>query len=289
MLDIILQLSINGLLMGGIYGLVAIGLCLIFGVLGVVNFAHGEFLMLGMYATYWLFHFFGIDPYISIIIIVPVFFFIGMVVQRILIQPILEASFLSQIFVTLGLSIVLQNMALLVWKADYRTIRVAYSSKMINIGNLLINYPRLINFCLALIAIFFLFIFLKNTFVGKAIRALSQERRAAMLIGININRIYQVAFGLGIACVGIASAALMPIYYAFPTVGTLFTLTAFVVVILGGYNSLIGSLIGGLIIGLVESFSGYFIDPALKEVTYFVIFIIILLVKPNGLFGQKEN
>jgi branched-chain amino acid transport system permease protein len=282
----ILQLIINGLLLGGMYALISIGLTLIFGVLEIINFAHGEFLMLAMYASFWLFQLYGIDPYVSMLIILPLFFFVGVAVQKVTIQPILNAPPLNQIFMTVGLSMVLQNVALFIWTADYRTVKTAYSGLTLKIAGLLISFPRLVAFLLAMGLIAALLIFLKKTYTGKAIRALAQERKAAMLMGINVYRTYQIAFGIGIACVGAAGAMLIPVYFVFPSVGSLFVLIAFVVVILGGYNSLIGSLVGGLIIGVVESFSGFFISPHLKEAIYFVIFILILLFKPAGLFGR---
>ena len=282
----IMQLLINGLLLGGIYALISIGLTLIFGVLEIVNFAHGEFLMLSMYASYWLFQLYGVDPYLSILIILPMFFLIGLVVQRVTIQPIINAPMLNQVFMTVGLSMVIQNVALFVWKADYRTVKTAYSSLNLKTSGLIINFPRLVAFILAMGIIAALLIYLKKTYTGKAIRALAQERRAAMLMGINVYRTYQIAFGIGIACVGAAGAMLIPVYFVFPGVGALFVLIAFVVVILGGYNSLVGSIIGGLIIGVVEAFSGFFISPHLKEAIYFVIFILILLFRPAGLFGK---
>lgn len=286
MLTIVIQLIINGLLLGGIYALISIGLTLIFGVLEIINFAHGEFLMLSMYASYWLFQLLGVDPYLSLLVVIPMFFLIGLVVQRIIIQPIIHAPPLNQIFVTVGLSLILQNVALFFWKADYRTVRTAYSTLCLKTSGLMISFPRLVAFLLALAIISVLLIFLKRTYTGKAIRALAQERRAAMLMGINIYGTYRIAFGIGIACVGAAGAMLMPIYYAFPTVGALFVLIAFVVVVLGGYNSLVGALIGGLIIGIVEAFSGFFLSPHLKEAVYFVIFILILVFRPTGLFGR---
>ena len=286
MLITIAQLIINGLLLGGIYALISIGLTLIFGVLEIINFAHGEFLMLGMYAAYWLFQLYGVDPYLSLMIILPLFFLIGLFVQRVTIQPIIDAPPLNQIFMTVGLSMVLQNAALFFWKADYRTVRTAYSALTLKTSGLIVSFPRLVAFVLAMMTIAALLLFLKKTYTGKAIRALTQERRGAMLMGINVYRTYQIAFGIGIACVGVAGAMLIPVYYAFPTVGSLFVLIAFVVVILGGYNSLIGALIGGLIIGLVEAFSGFFLSPHLKEAVYFVIFILILLFRPTGLFGR---
>ncbi len=282
----ILQLVINGLLLGGMYGLISIGLTLIFGVLEIVNFAHGEFLMLSMYAAFWLFQLYGIDPYLSMLIIIPVFFLLGIAVQRITIQPILNAPPLNQIFMTVGLSMVLQNAALFIWTADYRTMKTSYSALTLKTAGLIISFPRLVAFLLAMALIAALLIFLKKTYTGKAIRALAQERKAAMLMGINVYRTYQIAFGIGIACVGAAGAMLIPVYFVFPSVGSLFVLIAFVVVVLGGYNSLVGSLAGGLIIGVVESFSGFFISPHLKEAIYFVIFILILLFKPTGLFGR---
>ena len=282
----ILQLIINGVLLGGIYALISIGLTLIFGVLEIVNFAHGEFLMLAMYASYFLFQFYGIDPYLSVLIILPLFFLIGVAVQRATIQPILNAPPLNQIFMTVGLSMVLQNMALFFWTADYRVVKTSYSALTLKAEGLMISFPRLVAFLLAMGLIAALLVFLQKTYTGKAIRALAQERKAAMLMGINVYRTYQIAFGIGTACVGAAGAMLIPVYFVFPSVGTLFVLIAFVVVILGGYNSLTGSLVGGLIIGVVEAFSGFFISPHLKEAIYFVIFILILLFRPTGLFGR---
>jgi branched-chain amino acid transport system permease protein len=282
----ILQLIINGVLLGGIYALISIGLTLIFGVLEIVNFAHGEFLMLAMYASYFLFQFYGIDPYLSVLIILPLFFLIGVAVQRATIQPILNAPPLNQIFMTVGLSMVLQNMALFFWTADYRVVKTSYSALTLKAEGLMISFPRLVAFLLAMGLIAALLVFLQKTYTGKAIRALAQERKAAMLMGINVYRTYQIAFGIGTACVGAAGAMLIPVYFVFPSVGALFVLIAFVVVILGGYNSLTGSLVGGLIIGVVEAFSGFFISPHLKEAIYFVIFILILLFRPTGLFGR---
>lgn len=287
MLDIILQLIINGLLLGGVYALLSIGLTLIFGVLEVINFAHGEFLMLSMYLTYFLFQGLGIDPYISIVIVLPTFFIFGLIVQQIIIKPLLNDPPLNLIFATIGLGLILQNLALLFFKADYRTLRTAYSNTNLYFGELIIGVPRLIAFTLAIGLIAALFLFLKKTFTGKAIRALAQQRQAALMMGINVYRTYAIAFALGIACVGAAGAIMIPIFFVFPTVGSLFVLIAFVTVILGGYNSLGGTLIAGLLIGIIECFSGYFISPHLKEVVYFIMFIVILIFKPTGLLGRR--
>jgi branched-chain amino acid transport system permease protein len=289
MLETTVTVIINGLMMGGIYGLISLGLTLIFGVIGIVNFAHGEFLMVGMYACYWLYILLGFDPYFSILIITPLFFFFGMFVQRIIFQPILNAPEGSHIFVAIGLSIVLQNLALFLWKADYRTVKTGYSSILLGVSPFTVSLPRLVAFLGAVGVMIALYFFLKKTYVGKAIRATGQNQEAALLMGIDNKRIFILAFGIGSACVGIASALLIPIYYVFPSVGAYFVLIAFVVVVMGGLGSMGGAFIGGLIIGLIESLSGYFVSPSFKEAIYFIIFWFLLIFKPTGLMGMKNN
>ena len=250
-----------------------------------MNFAHGEFLMLSMYTSYWLFHLWGIDPYLSIIIIAPVFFFFGMLVQRGIFQPILDAPEVSQIFAAIGLVILLQNLALFFWKADYRTVKTAYSALSLELGDFMISFPRLVAFLVAVGIMLGLYFFLKNTYTGKAIRATGQDPGMALLMGINTRRIFLLSFGIGSSCVGIAGALLISFYYVFPTVGAYFVLTAFVIVVLGGLGSMTGAFAGGLIIGVVEALSGYFISVAFKEGIYFIIFWFLLIYKPTGLFG----
>lgn len=287
MVEVIIQLVINGLLLGGLYALLSIGLTLIFGVLEIVNFAHGEFLMISMYLAFLLFSFFGMDPYLSLIVILPVFFLFGYAIEKIIIKPLLNDPPLNQIFATIGLGLIFSNVALLLFKADFRTVKTSYSDANLIFGNFFVSVPRLIAFAIAIALIAALLLYLKKTFTGKAIRALAQQRKAAMLMGIDVHRTYAIAFGIGIACVGAAGAVLLPLFFVFPTVGSLFSLIAFVIVILGGYNSLAGSLVAGLIIGLIEGFSGFFISPHLKEVVYFVLFIFILIFRPTGLFGKR--
>lgn len=282
----IIQIVVSGLLLGGIYSLLSIGLTLIFGVIRIVNFAHGDFLMLSMYGAYWLFTLWGVSPFLSVLIITPIFFLLGLAVQRVFVKPVLNASSLIQVSILLGLSIGLQNLCLLFWKGDYRGINLAISTSVIKVGFVDLGVPRLIAFIAALVISVLIYLFLKKTYLGKAIRATVQDRNAAELMGVDINRIYRLTFGLGIGCVGLAGPLLMPIYSVFPTVGLYFVLTAFVIVVLGGLGNVAGAFFGALIIGLVESFSGFFIAPALKEGVYFIIFILLLLVKPAGLFGQ---
>jgi len=280
------QVILDGIMMGGIYALVSLGLTIIFGVMRIINFAHGEFLMLSMYASYWLFQIFGVDPYISILIVVPLMFLVGLFSFRLIIQPILSAPEMAHVFATLGFSIVLQGLALYAWHADFRAVRTAYSSVLIKLGPVFMNFPRLVAFAVAIATIIALHLFFKKTYIGKAIRAATQNATSAQLMGINLKRIYMISFGIGIAVVGLAGAVLIPVYEVFPTIGSLFVMVTFVVVILGGLGSIPGALVGGLVIGVIESASGFFLAPALKEGVYFVIFVFLLLLKPTGIFGK---
>lgn len=285
----LMQVLISGLMLGGIYAMVSMGLTMIFGVVRVINFAHGEFLMIAMYLVYWLNVMLGMDPYISILITVPVFFVFGVFVQRVLIQPIQEAPATIKIFSTLGLGLVLSNLALMLWHADYRSVKVSYSTAVFKISELSISVPRLVAFIFALLVAVFMYSFLTKTDLGKQIRAVSQNRQAALLMGVNVRKIYMIAFGIGSALVGLAASLLMPMYFVYPSIGLLFGLIAFVVVVLGGLGNMYGAFLGGLIIGLVEALAGAYVDPALKEVFYFVIFILILLLKPSGLISMGRG
>lgn len=284
-----LQVAISGLLLGGIYALISIGLTLIFGVVRIINFAHGELLMLAMYLSFWLFQLYGLDPYASIPLVALVLFVVGALIQRLLLQPILGASALMHIFATVGLSVALQNLALMLWKADYRTVKTPYSTAVLSVAGVSVSVPRLVAFAVAMVLVLGFFVWLRYTFMGKALRSLAEDRDAAALMGVDVHRAYILAFGLGAALVGVAGALLMPVFYVFPTVGTLFTLTAFVVVVLGGMGNMVGALAGGLFIGLVEAFSGAYLSPSLKEAIYFLIFIAILLLRPQGLFGLAKG
>ncbi|MFH1351003.1 MAG: branched-chain amino acid ABC transporter permease [Pseudomonadota bacterium] len=285
---IYLQLLINGLLLGGIYGLMSIGLNLIFGVLGVVNFAHGEFLMLAMYASYWLYTLAGIDPYVGLIIIIPAAFLFGYFIQRLLIQPIIEAPHVAQVFLTVGMLIVLQNLAMILWKADPRVIYTSYASASLQIGPLIIGYTRLAAFFLAMVIIEGLFLFLRKSYMGQAIQAVAQNLLGARAVGINITQTYAVAFAIGTVCVAIAGVTLMAIYPVYPTIGGNFVLIAFVVVVLGGLGNLRGTIIAGLIIGGIEAFAGFYLPGNLTMVIYFSLFILILIFRPAGLLTRTS-
>jgi len=284
-----LQVLISGLMLGGVYALISMGLTMIFGVVRIVNFAHGEFLMVAMYLVYWLNVMLGVDPYVSILITIPTLFIFGALVQRILIQPIQDAPATVKIFSTLGFGFMLSNFAQMMFKANFRTIQTPYSSAVFHLQTLNISIPRLVAFVAALVVAVLMYRFLFYTDLGKQVRAVSQNREAALLMGINVRKIYIVAFGIGSALVGLAGSLLMPMYFVFPTIGLFFSLVAFVVVVLGGLGNMFGAFLGGLIIGLIEAFAGVFIDPSLKEVVYFTIFILILLRRPSGIFSMGRG
>lgn len=281
------QLIVSGLLLGGVYALCALGLNLIFGVAKIVNFAHGEFLMLGMYAAYWLMMSTGINPYLGAPLIGAAFFVLGMLFYWWLMRFTIYKPEMTQVFATLGLGIALQNLVLLLWSADYRTVQVmAIGGESADILGILVSTNRLIAFAFAAAIVAGVMLFMRLTFLGRAIEAISQDLVAARLMGINPSKIFLITFGLGIGLTGVAGAVLMPTFYAFPSVGTFFVLVAFVVVVLGGLASLTGTVIGGLVLDVVESFTGFF-SPDLKEATHFVLLILVLAIRPNGIFGVK--
>lgn len=284
-MDVLIQLVLNGILLGSMYAIISVGLTLIFGIVRVVNFAHGEFLMVGMYAAYLLAAKFGLHPYAAAVPIVILLFAIGAAVQRFLIQPLLGAEEHIQIFATVGLSTALVNLALLVFGADLYSIPPSAAQGTVMVGGFSLVKGQLVMFVCALALVAGLHLFMQSTALGRAIRATAQNRNAALLMGVKVDQIYVIAFGIGAACVGLASALVMPLYPVTPTIGTYFVLTAFVVVVLGGMRSMYGAFFGAMIIGLVDSLSGYYIAPDLKEVIYFALFLLILIFKPTGLFG----
>jgi branched-chain amino acid transport system permease protein len=280
------QLIVSGLLAGSVYALVAIGLNLVFGVMRIINFAHGEYLMLALYGAFWLFRL-GVDPYLAILVIVPAMALFGAATERYLVRYTMAAHAHVKIFVTLGLSIALQNLALLFFGADYLSVNPPYQTATLSFLSLSVSLPRLVAFAGALASAAALFVFLHRTDLGKAIRATAQDQTVARLMGINVERIYLITFVLGSAFTGLAGCLMAPFTFVFPTVGTPFVVVAFVVVVLGGLGSLRGAIVGGLIIGLVEQMSGYFVDTSLRQSVYFAVFILVLAIRPAGLFGQR--
>jgi branched-chain amino acid transport system permease protein len=286
LLSILPQLIVSGLLIGGVYALLSIGLTLIFGVLRIVNFAQGEFIMLAMFGAFWANTLLGIDPYLSALVVVPVIFFIGMLVERFVIQRILFAAHSMQIFATFGLSVLMQNLALTFWGPDYRSVTTAYTSKSYSIAGLSLSATSLFAFIAAIIMASGLIGFLHFTRGGRALRAMVQNRYAASLMGVDTKRLNRLAFGCGVACAAISGCILTPMYYTFPTVGVDLIITAFVVVVLGGMGSVLGAVIAGLIIGVAQTLTGFYLSVEFKDVISLLLFIVILLIRPQGLFGR---
>jgi branched-chain amino acid transport system permease protein len=286
-LDILLPAILNGLTTGAVYALVALGLTLIYGVLHIINFAHGSLLMLALYGVYFLFTLAGIDPYLALPIVVPAMFVLGYALQRCAISTASHGREDNILLVTLGLSIIIDNLALFFWSADTRTINTSYGFDTVDLGVADIAVPKLVSFAGALVITGLLWLLMQRTDLGKAIRAVAKERQGARLVGIDVDHVYAMSFGIGIACVGAAACLLMPSYYAHPGVGESFVLIAFTIVVLGGMGSFVGALVGGLIVGVTESLGGLFLGETLGKIGIFAIFIAILLFRPTGLFGQR--
>jgi branched-chain amino acid transport system permease protein len=287
MLWTVLQLLASGLLLGGVYALLSMGLTLIFGVMRVVNFAHGEFLMLGMFGAFWLWKLYGVDPYISVLLIAPVAFLVAVVVERLVIRPTIGAPDVTQIFATFGLSIFLQSIALTLWTGNYRSVDIAYTQMALDVGRLALPLGQLVSFIIAFTLAVALYIFLQKTYVGKAIRATAQNRTAAYLMGINVSRVYMYTFAIATASVAAAGAVIAPLYSVYPRVGLDFLLVAFVIMVLGGLGSVLGAIVASFLIGIVVSCFTYFFGASEAQLAYFVIFMLVLAFRPSGLFGQR--
>jgi branched-chain amino acid transport system permease protein len=293
------QAIVTGLLIGGVFGLVAMGLTLIFGVLDIINFAHGALLTIGMYIAFVLHNRFGVDPYLAILVTVPALFLIGAIIHRTIIHPARNAPAHNQLLLTLGLALFIENFLLVAFTATPRSIRLSYGRGLTEIGPLAIEFPirlfgttitltKLAAFIFALFLTAALYLLLQRTSLGKAIRATAQDKEGARLVGINTNVISLVTFGLGAACVGAAAALVLPFLAVDPQVGNAFNITAFVIVVLGGLGSVPGALLGGLIVGLTQELGVVFAPSSTKLLGVFFIFILVLLLRPQGLLGKKE-
>ena len=278
---------LGGLTTGAVYALIALGLTLIYGVLHNINFAHGAALMVALYAVYLLKAHLGIDPYLALPIVVPGMFALGYALQRAVINRASHGKDENILLVTLGISIVLENLALMLFKSDTRSIETAYTLTTIQIGPAFIAVPKLVAFGGALVASALLLLIVTRTDLGRAIRAVAKEKHGAKLMGIDVDHVYAMSFGIGLACLGAAACFLLPAYYVNPQVGSGFVLVAFTIVVLGGMGSFAGALVGGLLIGVVESLGGLVLGESLGQIGIFVIFIGVLLFRPQGLFGAS--
>src|SRR6185503_7780461 len=285
--DILFASVLNGLTTGAIYALVALGLTLIYGVLHIINFAHGAALMVALYGVYGLKSAWGVDPYLALPLMVPAMFALGYALQRGVISHASHGKDENILLVTLGLAIVLENLALLLFKSDTRTIDTAYTLTTVQLGPAFIALPKLLAFGGALVTSALMLLIVTRTDLGRAIRAVAKEKQGAKLMGIDVEHVYAMSFGIGLACLGAAACFLLPAYYVNPQVGAGFVLVAFTIVVLGGMGSFAGALLGGLLIGVVESLGGLVLGESLGQMGIFLLFIAVLLFRPQGLFGAK--
>src|SRR6478752_1959486 len=284
---ILVPAVLNGLMTGAVYALIALGLTLIYGVLHIINFAHGALLTAAMFAAFFAYRWLGIDPYLAVVGLTPLFFLLGYGLQRFVIGPAAHGEDRNILLVTLGLAVVIENTLLYSFRADTRTINLPYAFNVIEVGPAFLAVPRVVAFAVVIFVALGLWLIMRWTDTGKAIRAVAKEKLGAELSGINVAHIYAVTFGLGTACLAIAACLLVPTYYVNPGAGNAFVLIAFTVVVLGGMGSVPGALIGGLIIGVVESLGGFLLGESLGQVGIFLIFIVVLLLRPRGLFGAS--
>ena len=272
---------------GAVYALIALGLTLIYGVLHIINFAHGALLTAAMFAAFFAYQWLGLDPYIAAIGLTPLFFVLGYGLQRFVIGPAAHGEDRNILLVTLGLAVMIENALLYAFRADTRTINLPYAFNVIEVGTAFLAVPRVIAFAVVIVVALVLWLIMRWTDTGKAIRAVAQEKLGAELSGIDVAHIYAVTFGLGTACLAIAACLLIPTYYVNPSAGNAFVLVAFTIVVLGGMGSVTGALLGGLFVGVVESLSGLYLGESLGQIGIFVMFILVLLFRPSGFFGDR--
>ncbi|RMF79003.1 MAG: branched-chain amino acid ABC transporter permease [Chloroflexi bacterium] len=299
------QALVTGVLVGSVFGLVAMGLTLIFGVLHIINFAHGALLTVGMYITFTLFESFNVDPYLSVFVTIPALFILGIIIQRLIIHPARNAPGHNQLLLTLGLALFIENALLVGFTATPRFIRLSYARDEFSLGPITLDFPlrvfgttvtleKLAAFIFALLLTGVLYFILQRTDLGKAIRATAQDKEGAALVGIDIDRISMITFGIGTACVGAAAALVLPFLQVDPVAGNAFNITAFVIVVLGGMGNVLGALIGGLIIGLTQEL--WVVLPVVlpfpfpsstKLLSVFIVFVLVLFFRPQGILGKK--
>jgi len=285
MADQLLQQIVNSLLIGSVYSLVAIGLTLIWGVMNIINFAHGDFLMIGMFISFWLYTLYGLDPLLSIPICAVGLFLLGMLIYRFIVSKVMTGPGLAQVVVTFGVSIFLANLAVMLWTPDFRLIEKPLLSGTWTLGAVQLSVPKFVASVGSVMVSATLVLFLRKTRTGKAILAVEMNRESALLMGINTERINALSFAIGSALVGIAGAFLSMYYYIYPQVGGLFGLISFCIVALGGFGSIEGAFIAGILIGFVQTLGGYFFDPAYKYAIVFMVYLITVWIRPQGLLG----
>lgn len=284
-MDIFLQTLVAGILKGGLYGLIGIGMSLIMGVMGIINLAHGQLMMVAMYITFVLSHYCGIDPYLSLFITMPALFLLGALIQKFTLNPLMEVDSIlpeNQVLMTVGIGMVLVEITRFIFTSDYKSVQTSYSDATFYLGEISFSVALVIAFFIAIAFTLFMFWFLLKTDIGRSIRATAQDKDAALLMGVDSKKITIITFGLGAALVAAAGTILMPIYYLFPDIGGPFTRKAFVITILGGLGSTVGAIFGGLTLGLAEAFGASYIGMAYDDMIGLIIFILVLLFLPGG-------
>jgi branched-chain amino acid transport system permease protein len=287
MFAIILNVVAQGVLTGLVYGLMALGLSVIFGIVRVVNFAHGEFAVIAMYAAFVLFRDFGLDPVVAMLPIAAVFFGIGHLLQSGLINPFIGRAEHEQFILLVGLGMVIVNGLLMIFGPDARPANLSYGLDSYEIGPLLIDKARLVAAAAAVVVAAVLFAFFRLTALGTAIRACADNLVGAAVVGLDVKRLYALTFGIGLACVGAAGALMVTIVDARPALAPAFTLQAFIIVIVGGLGSMSGALLGGVLIGVSEALAGFFFEPSMKSMFSFALLILVLVLRPQGLMGRR--
>jgi len=283
---IFIQLIISGLLIGLVFSLIAVGLTLIWGVMDILNFAHGDLLMIAMFSSFLMFANLGIDPLFSLPMIVILLFFIGLLIFRLVIKPVLGYPGLIALLATFGLSIFIRNVVLLFLGPDFRVINQSIlAGKTISFLGLHLSLPQTASAVGCVLVTFAIYLFLSKSKFGRALRATALDKDTALLMGINTNRVFALTFGLGAACVGVAGGFLVNFYYVFPEVGVNFVVLCFVIVALGGFGNIGGAFFAGILVGLVENIGGFFIGPEFKYTLVFILYLIVTAVRPKGLFG----
>lgn len=285
-LSILFPAIVNGVLTGALYALIALGLTLVYGVLHIINFAHGTLLTAALFAAFFMQKTLGVDPYLAVFILTPLFFAFGYGLQRFVIGPASHGNDGNILLVTLGLAVIIENALLFAFRGDTRTIDVAYGFAVLPVAGMFVSVPRLVGFAGAVVVALLLWLLLTLTDTGKAIRAVAKEKLGAQLCGVDVAHVYAVTFGLGTACVAIAACLLIPTYYVNPHVGNAFVLIAFTTVVLGGMGSIPGAVLGGLFVGVVESLCGLYLGESLGQIGIFLMFILVLLFRPSGLLGE---
>jgi len=283
---VFIQALINGLLLGGVYAAYSAGFSLIFGVMGVVNLAHGELIMLGAFTSYWMFFYLNMDPYFTLPFAMVFLFVFGYVIQKYIINRVIEQPHIMSYILTFGIHLMVANLALKLWTHDFRSITTSYSGANAAFWGLNVPYSRLITFCIALLVVWVLWFFLSRTETGRAIRATSMDKDVARLMGVNIREIYAITFGIGAAITGLAGASISPFVIIFPEMGLGYTITAFCVVVLGGMGYMPGALWGGFILGVAQSLAATYLTGGISVALTFVMLFLMLIVRPTGIVGK---